>query len=248
MSGGQHLISISVTNNVTTAARKFSKSKSEESGYDSDTTRKSGSPRGSVKSDCFDNCDTDSAASDKSPGESQDALATFDQSEASVGPVVANQRPEYSFDGNYNTIKPKMKKPPRKSIRDEKAMSRDQSGPMRGQYAGHVTSVDQSESSCQTEQSAQRHKNSGQGSLGGGGKNLGLADRNVTPPSSNVTPPPSSSSLGPSSLTTKSFKMLRLCKAPAEELGIIISKKRNQNKNTSGFEIAHIDPDGLIHR
>ena len=39
--------------------------------------------------------------------------------------------------------------------------------------------------------------------------------------------------------------MLRLCKAPTEELGIIISKKRNQNKNTSGFEIAHIDPDGL---
>ena len=36
--------------------------------------------------------------------------------------------------------------------------------------------------------------------------------------------------------------------APAEELGIIISKKRNQNKNTTGFEIAHIDPDGLIHR
>ena len=241
MSGGQHLISISVTNTNTTAARKFSKSKSEESGYDSDTTRKSGSPRGSVKSDCFDVCDTDSAASDKSP-------ATFDQSEASVGSVSANQRPEFSFDGNYNTIKPKMKKPPRKSIRDEKAMSRDQCGPIRGQYLGHVTSVDQSETGCQTEQSAQRHKNSGQGSLGGGGKNLGPADRNVTPPSSNVTPPPSSSSLGPSSLTTKTFKMLRLCKAPAEELGIIISKKRNQNKNTSGFEIAHIDPDGLIHR
>ena len=91
-----------------------------------------------MKSDCFDNCDTDSAASDKSP-------ATFDQSEASMGSVSANQRPEYSFDNNYNTIKPKMKKPPRKSIRDEKALSRDQCGPMRGQYSGHVTSVDQSE-------------------------------------------------------------------------------------------------------
>ena len=35
--------------------KKFSKTKSEESGYDSDTTRKSGSsPRGSVKSDSFE--------------------------------------------------------------------------------------------------------------------------------------------------------------------------------------------------
>ena len=167
-----------------------------------------------MKSDSFDdNCETDSAASDKiSPGqgESKDTLT--------------------SFDSNYNTIKPKMKKPPRKS-RDEKALSK-------------------SETSCQTESTLSRNKNQGpsQGSLGGGGgKNLGLADRNVTPPSSNVTPPSSSSSV-PSSLTTKSFKMLRLCKAPAEELGIIISKKRNQNKNTTGFEIAHIDPDGLIHR
>ena len=165
-----------------------------------------------MKSDSFDNCETDSAASDKispSQGESKDTLT--------------------SFDSNYNTIKPKMKKPPRKS-RDEKPLSK-------------------SETSCQTE-STLRNKNQGpsQGSLGGGGgKNLGLADRNVTPPSSNVTPPSSSSS-APSSLTTKSFKMLRLCKAPAEELGIIISKKRNQNKNTTGFEIAHIDPDGLIHR
>lgn len=163
-----------------------------------------------MKSDSFDNCETDSAASDKhAPAQREETRKMFDS--------------------NYNTIKPKMKKPPRKS-RDEKLVSK-------------------TETSCQTE-SALRNKNSGasQGSLGGGGgKNLGPADRNVTPPSSNITPPSSSSS-APSSLTTKSFKMLRLCKAPTEELGIIISKKRNQNKNTSGFEIAHIDPDGLIHR
>ena len=42
--------------------KKFTKTKSEESGYDSDTTRKSGSgsPRGSVKSDSFE---TESASS-----------------------------------------------------------------------------------------------------------------------------------------------------------------------------------------
>ena len=44
--------------------KKFSKTKSEESGYDSDTTRKSGSsPRGSVKSDSFDPSETDSSSS-----------------------------------------------------------------------------------------------------------------------------------------------------------------------------------------
>ena len=43
--------------------KKFSKTKSEESGYDSDTTRKSGSsPRGSVKSDSFDPSETDSSS------------------------------------------------------------------------------------------------------------------------------------------------------------------------------------------
>ena len=45
--------------------KKFSKTKSEESGYDSDTTRKSGSsPRGSVKSDSFDPSETDSSTCD----------------------------------------------------------------------------------------------------------------------------------------------------------------------------------------
>ena len=43
--------------------KKFSKTKSEESGYDSDTTRKSGSsPRGSVKSDSFETESSSSSA------------------------------------------------------------------------------------------------------------------------------------------------------------------------------------------
>ena len=100
-------------------------------------------------------------------------------------------------DMNYLTIKPKIKKPPRKS-KEEKPASK-------------------SEMSCQTELnniSTQRDKNCGQ----------------VGPPS-------------------KSFKMLRLSKSVGEELGIIISKKRNVNKNkTTGYEIAHIDPDGLVSR
>ena len=48
---------------------------------------------------------------------------------------------------------------------------------------------------------------------------------------------------------TKSFKMLRLKKGDTEELGIIISKKRSVNKGgTTGYIIAHIEPDGLINK
>ena len=59
-----------ISDNNTTAinGRKFSKFKSEESGYDSDTTRNgsSSSPRGSVKSDSYDPSDSyDSSTSDK---------------------------------------------------------------------------------------------------------------------------------------------------------------------------------------
>ena len=72
----------------------------------------------------------------------------------------------------------------------------------------------------------------------------------VEPPSnfndsSTVTSsPPTSTSSSPA----KSFKMLRLRKGPTEELGIIISKKRNPNKGTTGYVIAHIEPDGLINK
>ena len=48
--------------------------------------------------------------------------------------------------------------------------------------------------------------------------------------------------------TAPFLQMLRLFKMAEQELGIIISKKRNPHKNTTGYEIAHIDPDGLIHR
>ena len=47
---------------------------------------------------------------------------------------------------------------------------------------------------------------------------------------------------------TKAFKMLRLRKGEQEELGIIISKKRNPVKGTTGYVIAHIEPEGLIHK
>ena len=42
--------------------------------------------------------------------------------------------------------------------------------------------------------------------------------------------------------------MLRLRKGEEEELGIIISKQRNPLKGTTGYVIAHIEPDGLIQK
>ena len=166
----------------------------------SDTTRKSGSsPRGSVKSDSLDHCETDSSTSDTNK-HSPDTSCN-DQSD---------------FDTNYNTIRPKMKKPPRKS-KEEKVVTK-------------------TETSCQTEsgvsQTAQGSKNQVQGGHGCPKNNV-----QVTPPNTKA-----------SAMTSKTFKMLRLHKSASEELGIIISKKRNPSKNTTGYEIAHIDPDGLIHR
>ena len=73
----------------------------------SDTTRKSGSsPRGSVKSDSLDLCETDSSTSDTNK-HSPDTSCN-DQSD---------------FDTNYNTIRPKMRKPPRKS-KEEKVVTK----------------------------------------------------------------------------------------------------------------------------
>merc|ERR1712012_1077571 len=72
----QSLADLQMSFNVTTVntinSRKFSKSKSEESGYDSDTTRKSGSsPRGSVKSDSFDPSETESSTSERTSVEGE---------------------------------------------------------------------------------------------------------------------------------------------------------------------------------
>ena len=51
-------------------------------------------------------------------------------------------------------------------------------------------------------------------------------------------------------LSSKRFKMLRLKKDAGtnSELGIVISKKRNPQKGTSGYIIAHIEPGGLVER
>ena len=54
-----------------------------------------------------------------------------------------------------------------------------------------------------------------------------------------------------SNLSSKRFKMLRLKKdgnGCDGELGIVISKKCNSQKGTSGYIVAHIEPGGLVER
>jgi len=50
------------------------------------------------------------------------------------------------------------------------------------------------------------------------------------------------------SLSQKNFKMMRLTKDSTNELGIIISSKKNTVNGMSGYSIAHIEPKGLIDR
>jgi len=49
-------------------------------------------------------------------------------------------------------------------------------------------------------------------------------------------------------LSQKNFKMMRLVKDQSNELGIIISSKKNTGNGMSGYSIAHIEPRGLIDR
>lgn len=61
----------------------------------------------------------------------------------------------------------------------------------------------------------------------------------------------SSSAGGPRTgptLSQKNFKMMRLVKDQSNELGIIISSKKNTGNGMSGYSIAHIEPRGLIDR
>ena len=49
-------------------------------------------------------------------------------------------------------------------------------------------------------------------------------------------------------LVNKQFRMLRLVKEPGMELGVLITKKFNKDKRTTGYIIAYIEPRGLVDR
>ena len=48
--------------------------------------------------------------------------------------------------------------------------------------------------------------------------------------------------------TVKDYKMVRLAKPTGAELGIIIAKKKLKDIQTTGFQIVHIEPNGLVDR
>ena len=48
-------------------------------------------------------------------------------------------------------------------------------------------------------------------------------------------------------LVSKEYYIFKILNQ-SEELGIIISKKRNPSKGTTGYVIAHIEPDGLVNK
>ena len=183
----------------------------EESGYDSDTTRKSGStPRGSVNSDmlCGGSGGSEARGSISSElftnteSEARESLVTSDVSLSCCDPsdndsylsLSCHQDQESPY--QHPTLKPRMKKPPRKS---------------REMRAGEEVSTHADKK------------------------------RVITSTGHTTTASPTNN---------KSFKMFKLFKPPSSELGIIISRKRNSNQlqTTSGYEIAHIDPGGLVHR
>merc|ERR1711971_220433 len=58
----------------------------------------------------------------------------------------------------------------------------------------------------------------------------------------------SSSAASVPSLSQKNFKMMRLIKDNSNELGIIISSKKNTGNGMAGYSIAHGEPRGLIDR
>ena len=51
-----------------------------------------------------------------------------------------------------------------------------------------------------------------------------------------------------SGLVDKQFRMCRLVKEAGMELGVLITKKYNKDKKTTGYIIAYIEPNGLVYR
>jgi len=49
-------------------------------------------------------------------------------------------------------------------------------------------------------------------------------------------------------LVNKQFRMYRLVKEAGMELGVLITKKFNEDQRTTGYIVAYIEPQGLVHR
>jgi len=198
--------------------------KAEESGYDSDVTRKS-SPRGSVKN----KTDTDYETASSSNRSREDTDSVSSGSDDSGAAQLKQQKIDHATSTSTGTLKKDkkespIKKPPRKSKLPEPVIKRNST-------ENTSTTLDK------TPQNGRRFKKNGE--------DLSSHDSSSGPPSS-VNSDNSANNLP--SLTSKRFKMLRLKKDVSGELGIIITKKRHPQKGTTGYIIAHVEPGGLVER
>ena len=250
------------------------RSKCEESGYDSDTTRKS-SPRGSLKVDPSiaggnaDHFDTTSSSGGSSGGkadDTEDSASSGSEDSGNVSSEMKNSEEDLkkkvistAESGNTSTLikkelvtgsggKQTIKKPPRKSKLPE-ATFRTTTKPVEGHSV-----------STSTTPVMRRFKKHNENSNSSNNNLVGYEEGSNSPPErrksesalpssgGNVNYSESSIPSNLPSLTSKRFKMLRLKKAVEDDLGIVISKKRHPQKGTTGYIIAHIEEEGLVER
>lgn len=211
--------------------------KSEESGYDSDTTRKS-SPRGSLKNDpnlnggsnvnrganggSHTDLEVSSASSRKEMD--TDSMSSGSEDSGAHSTESKNSKDEKENQSKRKLPPPDVKKPPRKSKLPEATFKTTSKSTQMG-----------GECPLQLTQNNNRiFKKNGQEN----------DDNNSALPLNFAENIPSTLP----SLSSKRFKMLRLRKDGSGELGIVISKKRHAQKGTTGYIIAHIEDNGLIQR
>ena len=223
-----------------------------ESGYDSDTTRKS-SPRGSLKhgdglptaghhpgggvaGSASSQTDFDSSSSSQGRTRSGDSDSMSSGSDDS-GALSSGQKSggNKSVESSSGDEKPKpkstttttqttntIKKPPRKSKLPEATFKTTSKNEVMAAAAA-----------------SRRFKKNGEDCNNLDNNNCGQLPLNFADNLPTALP----------SLTSKRFKMLRLKKSDDNgDLGIVISKKRHPQKGTTGYIIAHIDDNGLVDR
>jgi hypothetical protein len=215
--------------------------RSEESGYDSDATRKS-SPRGSLKHDVaagVASSGMDMEVSSSSSGgrrDDTDSMSSGSDDSGALSSESKEQQKKNLEDATGSTTagtatpkkQPEIKKPPRKSKLPEATFRICGSKPV---------SAAISESNLSA---GRKFKKNGE-----------MEDEAANPNSFADSPL--------NSLTSKRFKMLRLNRTdsvsngdPSDsgcgEMGIVISKRRHPQKGTTGYIIAHIEEGGIVER
>lgn len=253
------------------------RSKCEESGYDSDTTRKS-SPRGSLKVDstiggggsssgkeqAFDHFDSTSSSGGSSGGkadDTEDSASSGSEDSGNVSSEMKNSEEDLkkkvisTVESGTNTLINKKELVTSSGKQTIKKPPRKSKLP-EATFRTTTKSAEGQSVSTSTTPVMRRFKKHNENA---NNSNAGYEECPNSPPERRKSESALPSSAGnmtfsdsiPSnlpSLTSKRFKMLRLKKPVDEDLGIVISKKRHPQKGTTGYIIAHIEEEGLVER